>query len=174
MRGENGVTIRTMRLSTTPLLCAALVFASACATRPPAPVAEDCTYETPLTPGVPGSPGHLVPSDINPNGASELAVRMRGMVADWRTAREALQAGKPVPGLPLLPNHRRIRCSWPTAAEDRNPAYDGMAQAYLAQVRAFDEAPSVKTFNGALTGCAACHEATCGGPLAVIEGLRLH
>jgi len=159
-----------MRLPTALLLLAA----SGCVTRPPAPAQEDCTYETPLTPGVPGSPGHLVASDINPNGASELATRMRGTVTDWRAAREALQAGKPVPGLPYLPNHRRIRCSWPTAAEDRNPAYDGMAQAYLAQVRAFDEAPSVTTYNAALSGCAACHEATCGGPLTVIEGLRLH
>jgi cytochrome c553 len=48
-----------------------------------------------------------------------------------------------------------------------------MAQGYLAQVRAFDAAPSVQTFNAALSGCAACHEATCGGPLTVIEGLKL-
>jgi hypothetical protein len=146
-----------------------------CASRAPvaAPPVEDCTLETQLTPGIPGSPGHLVPSDINPNGASELAVRMRRMVADWTAAREALQAGHPVPGMPFYPEHRRIRCSWPTAAEDRNPAFDGMAQGYLAQVRAFDTAPSVQTFNAALSGCAACHEATCGGPLTVIEGLKL-
>lgn len=161
------------------LLPASLLLALACcASHTPGPaagaaVAEDCTLETPLTPGVPGSPGHLVRSDINPNGASELAVRMRGLVTDWRAAREALVAGLPVPALPYHPGHRLIRCSWPTAAEDRNPAFDGMAQAYLAQVRAFDAAPSRETYNAALTACAACHEATCGGPLTVIEGLRL-
>ena len=153
-----------------PVLLLAL---AACATRAPVPAAADCSLETPLTPGVPGSPGHLLPSDINPNGASELASRMRGMVKDWTAAREALDAGRPAPGMPYFPSHRLIRCSWPTAAEDRNPAYDGMAQAYLAQVRAFDAAPSVQTFNAALSGCAACHEATCGGPLTVIEGLKL-
>lgn len=34
--------------------------------------AAECTLETPLIPGVPGSPGHLLPSDRNPNGDSEL------------------------------------------------------------------------------------------------------
>jgi hypothetical protein len=162
-----------MRLFLPPLaVCACLV---GCASQSPVrPAAEEeCTLGTPLVPGVPGSPGHLVPSDINPNGASELAVLMRQMVSDWREIRGQLAAGQQLQRAPLLPTHRRIRCSWPTAAEDRNAAFDAMAQAYVQNVRAFDAAPSAETYRGVLSACAACHEATCGGPLAVIEGLQL-
>ena len=161
----------------TPLAAAAVIFAlSGCAgqvtSRASAPV-DDCTFETVLVPGIPGSPGHLVPSEINPNGASELATLMRTMVADWKAVRAELVAGQPVQRAPLLPTHRKIRCSWPTAASDRNAAFDAMAQVYVQNVRAFDEQRSAETYRGVLSACAACHEATCGGPLAVIEGLQL-
>jgi hypothetical protein len=139
---------------------------------PAAPV-DDCTLATVLTPGIPGSPGHLIPSDINPNGASELATLMRTFVANWKEAREQLLAGQ-TPTTPRLPVHRRIRCSWPTDPKDRDEKFDGLAQAYLVQVKAFDAAPSKDTFTGVINGCAACHEATCGGPLDLIKIGRAH
>lgn len=139
------------------------------AAAPTAP-ADDCTLETPLRPGVPGSPGHLIPSDINPNGASELATLMRRFIADWREARTLVEAGKPVP--PRHPTHRTMRCAWPTAAGDRDATFDGLAQGYLAQVQAFDAAPSQASYDAVIRACAACHEVTCGGPLELIEGLR--
>jgi hypothetical protein len=159
-------------------LCLSLAFCSilvGCASQAPARAAaeEECTLATPLVPGVPGSPGHLIPSDINPNGASELATLMRQMVTDWQGVRAQLASGQPVQRAPLLPTHRRISCSWPTASEDRNGAFDAMAQAYVQNVRSFDAAPSAETYRGVLSACASCHEATCGGPLAVIEGLQL-
>lgn len=157
-----------------PLFAACAVLAGCAAPSAVRPaVEEDCTLATPLVPGVPGSPGHLVPSELNPNGASELATLMRQMVSDWREIRGQLAAGQEVQRAPLLPTHRKIRCSWPTAAEDRNAAFDAMAQVYVHNVRAFDAAPNAETYRGVLSACAACHEATCGGPLAVIEGLQL-
>ena len=134
------------------------------------PPPDDCTASTVLVPGVPGSPGHLIASDINPNGASELATLMRTFVADWRNARVALEADAGVSA--RFPVHRKLRCSWPTAADDRTPAFDGLAQGYLAKVKAFDARPSRDTYEGVLDGCKACHEVSCGGPLEVIEGLR--
>jgi cytochrome c553 len=141
----------------------------------PAPAVEpDCTLETALVPGVPGSPGHLLPSDLNPNGASELAALMRTMVADWRAVKTSLEADAGVaPGTKHHPVHRKMRCAWPTDPKDRDATFDGLAASYLATVKAFDAAPSRETYGAVIGACAACHEVTCGGPLEVIEGLKL-
>lgn len=138
---------------------------------PPAPV-DDCTFDTRLVEGVPGSPGHLIPSELNPNGASELATVMRGMQKDLGTARLAvLDGGAAV--APMWPRHRKIRCSWPTSITDRTATFDGLAVNYLAQVRAFDERPTPATFDNVLSACRACHDASCPGPIVVIEALRV-
>ena len=55
---------------------------------------DDCTLDTPLIPGVPGSPGHLLPSEINPNGVSELAALMRTMQRDLAEAGERIRRGE--------------------------------------------------------------------------------
>lgn len=143
--------------------------------RPPAAVVAaepDCTFQTALAPGVPGSPGHLIASDLNPNGASELATLMRQMQKDLGAARATvLDGGAALTA--MWPRHRKIRCAWPTAPSDRTPAFDGLATTYLAQVRAFDQAPSAAAFDNALSACRACHDNSCPGPVVVIEGLRL-
>lgn len=136
-----------------------------------APV-DDCTLETKLVPGVPGSPGHLIPSELNPNGASELATLMRTFVADLKDARVKLEADAGTTLAARLPVHRKMRCAWPTAESDRNPAFDGLAMSYLHAVKRFDAKPSRETYEGLLDGCKACHEVSCGGPLELIEGLR--
>jgi hypothetical protein len=161
----------------------ALLFASLCllactkpTSAPPPPAApppvEDCTLETKLVPGVPGSPGNLISSDINPNGASELAALMRTFVADWKDARARLQADPKATFAPRLPVHRKMRCAWPTSLDDRTAQYDAFAVGYLEKVKAFDTKPSRETYEGVLDGCQACHEVTCGGPLEVIAGMR--
>ena len=137
---------------------------------PPTPSEAECTLSTSLTPGVPGSPGHLITSAINPNGASELATLMRRMVKDWDSAKAAL--GKGVSLEARYPTHRKMRCAWPTDPSDRNASFDAMAVTYLEQVKAFDAAPSPATYANVLAGCQACHEQTCPGPLTVIEGLK--
>ena len=140
---------------------------------PPPPVVDDCTLETALVPGIPGSPGHLIASERNPNGASELANHMRLMVDDVRDAKAKVLAGQPVPA--LWQKHRKLRCAWPTAASDRNVAFDAMAQHYLAKVRELDAKPAdmKAAFTGVVGACRSCHEATCDGPIAVIDGLTL-
>ncbi len=142
------------------------------APKPAAPAEDDCTLATALQPGVPGSPGHLIASTRNPNGASELAALMRTMVADWEAVKATLEADGGAGAAKHLAVHRKLRCAWPTEPSDRDATYDGLAVHYLAAVKAFDAAPSKETYNGAIAGCAACHEVTCGGPLAVIEGLK--
>jgi cytochrome c553 len=140
---------------------------------PPPPPADDCTFDTKLVEGVPGSPGHLIPSERNPNGASELATLMRSMVDDFTAAKVKLNAGEPL-STGFFTRHRKLRCAWPTDPKDRTPAFDAMAQAYLAKVKALDAATDKKPAYGEVLGaCRSCHEATCSGPIVVIEGLAL-
>lgn len=131
---------------------------------------SDCNLATPLTAGIPGSPGHLIPSPRNPNGDSELAVLMRRFVDDVRNARALVEAGQPVPK--MFDAHRRMRCSWLTKPEERDARFDTMAQSYLVAVKAFDAAPAKDTYNGVVAGCIACHSQSCGGPLDFLDTMK--
>lgn len=131
-----------------------------------------CTITTPLKPGVPGSPGHLIASPINPNGDSELSHLMRQMTADLRAARDALRGGA-APEPAWAANHRRIRCAWPTDPGVRTGHYDALAGTYLAAVRAYERDPAPARYEAVVRACATCHEHTCDGPLMVIESLHL-
>ena len=135
-----------------------------------AAIDADCNLSTPLVPGIPGSPGHLIKSERNPNGDSELSVLMRRFVDDLRAVRPLLEAGQPIEK--LLPVHRKMRCAWPTKPEERNAQFDARAQAYLGAVAAFDGAPGKDTYNAIIAGCIACHSVSCGGPLEFIDGMK--
>ena len=147
------------------LVCSLLLLACARVAAPPG----DCTLDTPLVKGVPGSPGHLIPSERNPNGASELATLMRQMVSDLEAAHADFDQ-RPA----LWPRHRRLRCAWPTEPSDRNPTFDALAVQYLAQLQAFDterENPKA-AYQRVVDACVACHEQSCEGPRERILQLR--
>ena len=131
---------------------------------------SDCNLQTVLDPNKPGSPGHLIKSDRNPNGDSELAVLMRVFVDDLRDARVLVEAEQPVK--PMFVVHRTMRCAWPTVPSDRDESYDARAQGYLAVVRGFDAAPSKESYNAIINSCVACHQVSCGGVIEFIESLR--
>jgi hypothetical protein len=136
------------------------------------PAADDCTLDTPLIAGAPGSPGHLIPSEVNPNGDSELGALMRAMGHDMERIKADIEAGKGPGALPR--DHRRIRCAWPTDPEVRDVAYDAMAQAYLRSLdhlHAGAGDPKAR-FDAVLDSCVGCHTAYCPGPITRIEGLR--
>lgn len=139
-----------------------------------APVTGECTYETELQPGVPGSPGHLVPSAINPNGASELATIMRVMEADMKVARADVSKGAAV--APFVDRHRRMRCAWPTQPEQRTQVFDALAVGYLNRAEALGKAAAPEAeaaFEATLDACQACHLQSCPGPLEAIKALRV-
>ena len=137
-----------------------------------APV-EDCTFETPLVPGVPGSPGHLIPSARNPNGHSELAALMRDMQDHMLAVRKDIAAGRALG--PMPDKHARMRCAWPTTMSDRNAAFDAFAVNYMNQLAALhapDHAtPVAERYDAVLQACRACHENTCPGPIMAIDAL---
>ncbi len=152
------------------LFLCAMLGAAACARRELSAETDDCTGSTPLAPGAAGSPGHLIRSDLHPEGASELATLMRAMEADLKAARASLARAEAVPA--LYPKHRRIRCSWPTSPADREGAFDALAVGYLERVKGFDAAPEKdQAYAAVLGGCRACHEQSCPGPLAAIDAL---
>lgn len=130
----------------------------------------DCNLSTPLQPGIPGSPGHLIPSERNPNGDSELATIMRGFVHDLEAARLEVAAGR-VPQA-MFERHRRMRCAWPTNPRERDEGYDQRALAYLFAVRQFEAAPSQATYGAIVANCVACHQASCSGVIPFIETLQ--
>jgi mono/diheme cytochrome c family protein len=72
----------------------------------------------------------------------------------------------------MFPAHRKIRCAWPTKPEERNARFDGLAQGYLAAVRAFDDAPGKATYNAIIANCVACHSVACGGVLEFIGSMQ--
>ena len=143
----------------------------------PAPLAtiddDACSIRTPLKPGVPGSPGNLLPSPINPNGVSELAALMRVMLEDVRAARAAVVEGRDPPTLGA--RHHKLRCSWPTQEHMRNAEFDALARAYLQAEGALDARnPDARTaYKGLVRACIACHQVSCEGPIPLIEELVL-
>ena len=138
--------------------------------QPDPPDDSDCNLQTVLDPNKPGSPGHLIKSDRNPNGDSELAVLMRLFIDGLRDARVLVEAKQAVK--PLFPVHRSMRCAWPTVPSDRDEGYDARSQSYLAVVRGFDAAPSQESYNAIINSCVACHQVSCSGVIEFIESLR--
>lgn len=140
---------------------------------PTAHLTAPCDAQTALQPGIPGSPGHLIPSAQNPNGMSELAVLMRLMLADLQSARaDILEQRTPAP---LLARHQKLRCSWPTEPHMRQGSFDVRAQALLAAEARLDAQPQQarQGFAAVVESCVACHQESCEGPLPLIEALRL-
>jgi hypothetical protein len=135
---------------------------------------KECSLATPLEPGVPGSPGHLMPSERNPNGQSELSALMRSMQSELKVAREVVARGEKVG--PFLPRWRKIRCAWPTHPAERNEQFDAFARSYLLAVEKLDSAAPAQVgpaYDGVLNACRACHEQSCSGAIVAIEALRL-
>lgn len=134
-----------------------------------------CTGETKLTPGVPGSPGHLIASKVNPNGDAELGLMMRYMATDLEAAKAAIESGKPLPAPSF--EHAHIRCAWPTDTGVRDVAYDGMSIAYASAWKALRQAEAGAgqraAYGRVVDMCVTCHESFCQGPITRIQKLRL-
>ena len=135
--------------------------------------APNCTFETPLKPGAPGSPGNLIPSPINPNGQSEMSYLMREMLADLQQIRARILANESVGSVDV--SHRRFRCAWPTDEGMRNPEFDRNAKSYLRTIDALEQAKSDQRgfFMATVGQCISCHTTSCPGPIAAIKKLQI-
>ena len=146
--------------------------ASAGALPPASPeVPVDCTHRTTLKAGIPGSPGHLIETSYNPNGASELSVLMREMLDAMKERREVLMAG----GVPKpFPDYTKMKCSWPTVPSDRSAKYDAMADNMLGAIEGFNkDTTKSDAYQEIVRACVSCHQNTCPGPIRAIRPLAL-
>jgi len=143
------------------------------AAQPPAPELPACDFTTELKPGVPGSPGHLVKSERNPNGDSELALVMRDMLDDLQLARESLRSGTELKA--MMQQHRRMLCTWPNDPSVRNGHFYSMAQKYLAALKGLgtETGDRLQAFNAVVDQCIQCHDNTCPGPRGAIRKLHM-
>lgn len=131
-----------------------------------------CGESPKLVPGVPGSPGKLIESKINPNGQSELAHLMRKMLSEMKANQERAKKAEPLLAL-SIDDHGKIRCAWPTTESMRGGAYDPMARQYLTAIETFNKGPKTgQAHNTVVDACITCHKATCDGPTMAIEAVR--
>ena len=169
---------RGRQRATLLLLWSTLAIQTGCSSSKPTPPLEapalqqECTLETPLVPGIPGSPGHWITSARNPNGDSELAVLMREMLDDLQKIRPDVVAGR-APKNPGPMNHHLMRCSWPNEPSIRGPVFGALASTYLIALNHMEtqDIPSPDAYNGVVAGCLGCHNQFCPGPIHLIQNL---
>ena len=158
-----------LKISSLILALSAVHMASGCTNKTAPEVAQmSCDHQTPLEPGIPGSPGHLIAMAHNPNGVTELAHIMRSMLISMKEARSALSEGtEPA----KLPDYTKIKCSWPTDSHTRSARFDAMADALVEAVALYNKKATPTSYNGVVSTCLACHQTTCPGPMAAIRPL---
>ncbi len=108
----------------------------------------------------------------NPNGDSELALLMRKMENHWKTAKKAVEEGRPVE----TPDFSSILSAKPTDGSMKMPSFDGFAEAYLAQIETLketDKGTQKKSYNNIINACIVCHENSCSGPIPRIQKLLI-
>ena len=145
-----------------------LIFALGNTPAPKTNHAPTCNYKTPLSQGVPGSPGHLIQLPQREPGVTELAAVMRKMYDAMKADKSAIITGKK---RPEYPSFNRISCSWPTDMATRSPTFDAMAGSTFAALRKHEAQPTKSSFNALVDTCVSCHRAMCPGPVAALKGL---
>ena len=132
-----------------------------------------CGENPSLKPDVPGSPGNLIESRINPNGQSELAHAMRLMLKELMENRDRLNKGEKATAASIA-THGKIRCAWPTVESMRGGAYEPMARQYLEEVVKYNAGAKGKVeHNRLVDACITCHQHTCDGPTIAIDAARI-
>lgn len=109
----------------------------------------------------------LVPSDRNPNGASELAQLMRRMESQtelWKSEiQEAKDSLSPMPGI-----YETLKTASVTEPEMKNEHFDAFADDFIRYASDLVKAPKKErktAFNTMVGGCMACHGQMCPGPM---------
>ena len=147
----------------------ALGFLSGCQTaQEPAPF--KCSYQTPLQPGIPGSPENLIMLENRPSGVTELAAMMREMLDAMKERRAELIAQKTVQP---LKNYERMKCAWPTDMDNRSAEFDVLANLTIQAIDSFNKTPNQDAYNTVVATCISCHQQRCPGPTAAIRPLLL-
>ena len=115
-----------------------------------------------------------MPSSVNPNGDSELALLMREM-ADWTdSCKAAITSGREVHAAPA--NLKTLHTAKRTDPNIDEKIFSSMASLYQSRVTDFQtatDANRVQLFNAMVQGCISCHENFCHGPLVRINKMMI-
>ena len=114
----------------------------------------------------------LIPSAVNPNGDSELALLMRAMYDDAAQMKKAIKNGEqPVSQL----DHEKILTASATEPEKAaSDTYKVHAHSYLQTLKALEKADIAEAevlFKDMVDSCMGCHTALCPGPKVRIKKL---
>lgn len=113
----------------------------------------------------------LTPSEINPNGASELAKLMRTMESQTETWKKEIEEDKAqLSSMPFVYN--TLKTAQATNDEMKNENFDAFADDFVSYSNALVKAPLAErkqAFNTMVGGCMACHDQMCPGPIKRIQ-----
>ena len=144
---------------------------------PAQPVTVQCTHETPLKPGVLGSPTNLIQLPNRDPGVSELAALMRRILEDLnkqKTILEAQQPNQKPSQLPALIDFSKISCAWPTDHSTRTPLFHAHAISVNETLKNHHKVQSRQSYTQVVDSCLACHRHYCRGPVVAIKALYLN
>lgn len=111
-------------------------------------------------------------SEINPNGASELALLMRTMETQtelWK--QEVLEEKETLSPVPDV--YTTLKTAIPTTTDMKNENYDAFSDDFVTYSRQLEKTVStqerITRFNTMVGGCMACHDQMCPGPIKRIR-----
>lgn len=115
------------------------------------------------------------PTDINPNGSSELALLMREMHDVAATAKAEINKGN-VPDITV--DFSQLTEATPTkpqmiAFEAFKPLADTYVEAMQALGKATDSTAAAQAHTMVINTCMSCHQVSCKGPIPRIRKLYL-
>jgi len=114
------------------------------------------------------------PTDMNPNGSSELSLMMRRMYDHAAAARVDVMAKKIKRTFPK--EFLNIYTATPTDSTTKNASFNPFADGYLAALNKFTASVPgdlVFNYNNLVTSCINCHSQHCPGPVSKIRKLLI-
>ena len=111
---------------------------------------------------------------INPNGDSELALLMRGMMKNAKSLRELIATGKIPESFP--DEFMKIHTAKPTDSDTKKESFNGFADSYIFNLNElYKSTPdNIKSnYNAVINSCISCHNEHCPGPLKAIHKLSI-
>ena len=118
---------------------------------------------------------HLVVSDVNPNGDSELALLMRALFKDADSFRVLIAHGEGNINKEFVEKIEQSHEAIPTQPEMKPAEFEAFNQLLLNEATEMMESDtvSVEKFNAMVDRCMDCHRSVCPGPTKRIKKLYI-
>ncbi len=112
-------------------------------------------------------------ANANLRKVSELSALMRKMQKSCQQVKEGITQEQAFPD--FRADFAALTTAEPTDENIKTPAFEAMAQHFLAQLNQLytEELPKKEAYNALVASCIACHQQHCQGPIKTIEKLYL-